>query len=78
MTVELALGRDWSEVASELPGRSKQQCKERYRLTDTVASLTQVHRDISFHNATRQTLPTSAKLTSLSMYDIRNDTTQCM
>ena len=23
---------NWSEVASELPGRSKQQCKERYRL----------------------------------------------
>jgi hypothetical protein len=34
------LGRDWSEVASELPGRSKQQCKERYRLADTVAELT--------------------------------------
>ena len=28
--------------------------------------------------ATRQTLPTSSKLTSLSMYDRRNDTTQCM
>jgi hypothetical protein len=34
------LGRDWSEVASELPGRSKQQCKERYRLPDTVEELT--------------------------------------
>ena len=34
------LGRDWSEVASELPERSKQQCKERYRLADTVAELT--------------------------------------
>jgi hypothetical protein len=31
---------DWSEVASELPGRSKQQCKERYRLADTVVELT--------------------------------------
>jgi hypothetical protein len=30
------LGRDWSEVASELPGHSKQQCKERYRLADNV------------------------------------------
>jgi hypothetical protein len=29
------LGHDWSEVASELPGRCKQQCKERYRLADT-------------------------------------------
>ncbi len=119
------LGRDWSEVASELPGRSKQQCKERYRLADTVAeltfvfirviflgspafrsslvltnvtdsadsarpihystfdasppspapflsptsSLTHVHRYIVSRNATRQTLPTFAKLTSLSMYD---------
>jgi hypothetical protein len=34
------LGRDWSEVASELPGRSMQQCKERYRLADTVVELT--------------------------------------
>jgi hypothetical protein len=30
------LGLDWSEVARELPGRSEQQCKERYSLTDTV------------------------------------------
>ncbi len=30
---------DWSEVASELSGRSKQQCKERYSLTDTVVSV---------------------------------------
>ena len=34
------LGRDWSEVASEMSGRSKHQCKERYRLADTVAELT--------------------------------------
>ncbi len=34
------LGRDWSEVASELSGGSKQQCKERYRFADTVAELT--------------------------------------
>ena len=121
------LGRDWSEVASELPGRSKQQCKERYRLADTVAeltflfirviflgspafrsslvltkvtdsadsarpihystfdasppspapslsptsSLTHVHRYIGSRNATRQTLPTSAKLTYLRVYDSR-------
>jgi hypothetical protein len=30
----------WSEVASELPGRFKQQCKERYSLTGTVVELT--------------------------------------
>ena len=34
------LGRDWSEVTSELPGRSKQQCKERYSRADTVVELT--------------------------------------
>ena len=34
------LGRDWREVASELPGCLSQQCKERYRLADTVAQLT--------------------------------------
>jgi hypothetical protein len=42
------------------------------------SSLTHVHRCIGSHNATRQTLSTSAKLTSLSMYDSRNDATQCM
>jgi hypothetical protein len=42
------LGRDWSEVASELPGRSKQQCKERYRLADTVAELTFVFIHVIF------------------------------
>jgi hypothetical protein len=31
---------DWNEVVSELSGRSKQQCKERYRLADTVVELT--------------------------------------
>ena len=31
-----AIFRDWSEVAWELPGRSEQQCKERYSLADTV------------------------------------------
>jgi hypothetical protein len=33
------LGRDWREVASELPGRSKKQWKERYSLADTVVEL---------------------------------------
>jgi hypothetical protein len=108
--------------------RSKQQCKECYRFTDTVAELTfvfirviflgspafrsslvltkvtdsvdperpihystfdvsppspdpslsptssptQVHRYIGSRNATRQTLPTSAKLTYVSVYDSRD------
>ncbi len=135
---------DWSEVVSELSGHSKQQCKERYRLPDTVVELTflcvtfrgspflrsshvltkdadsedsarpvhystpvvklthlsvydirdgtservpspsspsslmHVHRCIGSHNATRQTRPTSVKLTYLSMYDSRHDTTYCM
>ena len=34
------LGRDWIEVASKLPGRLPQQCRERYRLAHTVAQLT--------------------------------------
>jgi hypothetical protein len=120
------LGRDWSDVALELPGRLPQQWKERYRLADTVAaltlvflrisvgrvrcapacvstdsrskgidiaytstpspsslstvpsapsppsSLTHVHRHIGSRMATRQTLPTSAKLTYLSVYDSRD------
>jgi hypothetical protein len=42
------------------------------------SSLTHVHRCIGSRNATRQTLPTSAKLTYLSVYDSRNGATQCM
>jgi hypothetical protein len=42
------LGRDWSEVASELSGHSKQQYKERYRLADTVAELTFVFIRVTF------------------------------
>jgi hypothetical protein len=48
----------------------------RYRYASSPP--TRVHRCIGSRNGTRQTLPTSAKLTSLSMYDSRNDTTQCM
>ena len=33
-------GRDWIEVASELPRHLPQECQERYRLADTVAHLT--------------------------------------
>ena len=39
-TTSDVLGRDWREVAWELPGRTAQQCKERYRLADTVVELT--------------------------------------
>ncbi len=42
---------DWSEVASELPGRSKQQCKERYRLADTVVELTFVFLRVTFRDS---------------------------
>jgi hypothetical protein len=35
-----AIFRDWREVAWELPGRSEQQCKERYRLAQSVVELT--------------------------------------
>jgi hypothetical protein len=45
------LGRDWSKVASELPGRSKQQCKERYRLADTVVELTFVFLRVTFRGS---------------------------
>ena len=43
--------RDWSEVAWELPGRSEQQCKERYRLADTVVELTFVFLRVTFHGS---------------------------
>ncbi len=42
------LGRDWSEVASDLPGCSELQGKERYRLTDTVVELTFVFLRVTF------------------------------
>ncbi len=40
--------------------------------------LTYVHMCIGSLNTTRQTLPTSEKLTSLSVYDSRSGSTQCM
>ena len=45
------LGRDWTEVAWELPGRSEQQCKERYRLADTVVQLTFVFLRVTFRGS---------------------------
>ncbi len=46
-----ALFRDWSEVAWELPGRSEQQCIERYRLADTVVTLTFVFLRVTFRGS---------------------------
>ncbi len=45
------LRRDWSEVAWELPGRSEQQCKERYSLADTVVQLTFVFLRVIFRGS---------------------------
>ncbi len=45
------LGRDWREVASELPGRLPQQCKERYMLADTEAELTFVFLRVTFRGS---------------------------
>jgi hypothetical protein len=45
------LFRDWSEVAWELSGRSEQQCKERYRLADTVVQLTFVFLRVIFRGS---------------------------
>jgi hypothetical protein len=42
---------DWSEVALELPGRSQHQCKERYRLADTVVKLTFVFLRVTFRGS---------------------------
>ena len=42
---------NWSEVASELPGRSKQQCQERYRLANTVVELTFVFLRVTFRRS---------------------------
>ena len=42
------LFRDWREVAWELPGRSAQQCKERYKLANTVVELTFVFLRVAF------------------------------
>ena len=55
------LGRDWREVAWDLPGRSAQQCKERYRLADTVVELTFVFLRVTFRGS--PFLPSSHVLT---------------
>ena len=60
-TTSDVLGRDWREVAWELPGRSAQQCKERYRLADTVVELTFVFLRVIFRGS--PFLPSSHVLT---------------
>ena len=45
------LGRNWREVAWQLPGRSAQQCKERYKLADTVVELTFVFLRVTFRGS---------------------------
>jgi hypothetical protein len=45
------LSGDWSEVAWEMPGRSEQQCKERYSLADTVVQLTLVFLRVIFRGS---------------------------
>ncbi len=45
------LSRDWSEVVWKLPGRSEQQCKERYSLADTVVQLTFVFLHVIFRGS---------------------------
>jgi hypothetical protein len=45
------LGRDWIEVASEMPGRLPQQCQERYRLADILAELTFVFLRVTFRGS---------------------------
>ena len=42
------LGRDWTEVAWEMPGRLPQQCQERYRLAHILAELTFVFLRVTF------------------------------
>jgi hypothetical protein len=45
------LFRDWSEVELELSGRSEQQCKERYRLAQSVVELTFVLLCVTFRGS---------------------------
>ena len=45
------LFRDWREVAWELPGRSEQQCKERYRLANIVVELTFIFLSVTFRGS---------------------------
>ena len=57
-----SLGRDWIEVAWEMPGRLPQQCQERYRLAHICAELTFVFLRVTFRGSP---LVPSAQATSL-------------
>ena len=58
-----AIFRDWREVAWELPGRSEQQCKERYRLAQSVVELTFVFLRIIFRGSpSLRSLPVLTKV----------------
>ena len=56
------LGRDWIEVAWEMPGRLPQQCQECYRLAHICAELTFVFLRVTFRGSP---LVPSAQATSL-------------
>ena len=45
------LGRDWIEVAWEMPGRLPQQCQERYRLAHVCAEWTFVFLRVTFRGS---------------------------
>ena len=45
------LGRDWIEVAWEMPGRLPQQCQERYRLAHNCEELTFVFLRVTFRGS---------------------------
>ena len=44
-------GRDWIEVASQIPGRLSQQCQECYRIPDILAELTFVFLCVTFRDS---------------------------
>ena len=58
------LGRDWRVVPWELAGRSEQQCKERYRLAQSVMELTFVFLRVIFRGSpSLRSLPVLTKVT---------------
>jgi hypothetical protein len=46
------LGRHWRKVPSDLSGRLSYQCKERYKVGDTVSQLTFVFLCVTFRDST--------------------------
>jgi hypothetical protein len=63
------LGHDWSEVASDLTGRPREECKERYRLPDT--RLTFVFLCVTFRGSPFLLAESATRLMYLRVYDIR-------